>query len=468
MKKRHYILIITLWCSISSISAQVKSQVKESFELTSIAFRLAGAEEYINNTIPSYTADIENHFSRYKDHKLISYIKEIREKQGIAYDAVPAATGCIEVKGGRVIINPQYDASKIGKKDNRWTEESFKKFVRLLNDFYRQTRFKDFYAKHRELYNVAEQRLDAILVNLDTEWFKSMFGEGLENTVVVASLCNGPSNYAFKGAAEEEKQGIVMGCSVDKEGNPAYSRFLISIIVHEFLHHYTNPCITQYWSQLHAASQIIYSHVKEKMAKLAYGSANSTMIEWFNNLLTIMYFQDHPRAGHDSTHLTAWNHRDGFIWMERSMRFMRHFRSHRDLYPVISDFMPEIVGFVNYTAADFANVLKEFENKEPYVIDIFPAPNTILPAGIDTIKIHFSEPMFPAHGMKLLDDKTYYPPMVSQPFWKDLYTYYIILDRSKLEKGKTYGFKLNHAFFQSDKTYPMKEDYPYTFKMPDE
>lgn len=47
---------IMLLCAINNISAQVKSQVKESFELTSIAFRLAGAEEYINNTIPGYTA----------------------------------------------------------------------------------------------------------------------------------------------------------------------------------------------------------------------------------------------------------------------------------------------------------------------------------------------------------------------------------------------------------------------------
>ena len=38
---------IMLLCAINNISAQVKSQVKESFELTSIAFRLAGAEEYI-------------------------------------------------------------------------------------------------------------------------------------------------------------------------------------------------------------------------------------------------------------------------------------------------------------------------------------------------------------------------------------------------------------------------------------
>ncbi len=94
----------------------------------------------------------------------------------------------------------------------------------------------------------------------------------LKNTIVVASLCNGPGNYAFNGITKGEKRGIVIGCSTDKEGNPAYSRFLITVIVHELLHHYTNPCLAQYWSQIDSASQIIYPHVKEKMAKLAYGS----------------------------------------------------------------------------------------------------------------------------------------------------------------------------------------------------
>lgn len=36
--------------------------------------------------------------------------------------------------------------------------------------------------------DIAETRLNTILVDLNAEWFKSMFGEGPENTIVVASL----------------------------------------------------------------------------------------------------------------------------------------------------------------------------------------------------------------------------------------------------------------------------------------
>lgn len=87
------------------------------------------------------------------------------------------------------------------------------------------------------------------------------------------------------------------------------------------------------------------------------------------------------------------------------MTFMEHFRNHRNLYSTIKDFMPEIVSFVNYTASDFDNVLKEYDNKEPYITDIFPISNNILPLGIDTIQIRFSKPMFGAYGIRPLDDK---------------------------------------------------------------
>ena len=79
---------------------------------------------------------------------------------------------------------------------------------------------------------------------------------------------------------------------------------------------------------------------------------------------------------------------------------MEHFRNHRNLYSTIKDFMPEIVSFVNYTASDFDNVLKEYDNKEPYITDIFPISNSILPLGIDTIQIRFSKPMFGAYGIR--------------------------------------------------------------------
>lgn len=41
--------------------------------------------------IPSYVKDIDQYFAPYSDYELIPYIKEIREKYLIGYDAVANA-----------------------------------------------------------------------------------------------------------------------------------------------------------------------------------------------------------------------------------------------------------------------------------------------------------------------------------------------------------------------------------------
>lgn len=47
-------------------SAQIKCEVNECFELTSIVFRLAGAEEYVINDLEKYTSAVDKYFERYK------------------------------------------------------------------------------------------------------------------------------------------------------------------------------------------------------------------------------------------------------------------------------------------------------------------------------------------------------------------------------------------------------------------
>lgn len=94
MKKNIFIIVSLFIISVPYMSAQLKSEVNECFELVSIAFRLADAPEYVNNEIPDYVSAIDTYFSKYKDHELFPYIKGLREKHGISYDAVMCAAAC--------------------------------------------------------------------------------------------------------------------------------------------------------------------------------------------------------------------------------------------------------------------------------------------------------------------------------------------------------------------------------------
>ncbi|WP_165042849.1 DUF4932 domain-containing protein [Dysgonomonas sp. ZJ709] len=461
--KRFFLLITLLLSSIYISIAQLKSRVDECFELTSIAFRLADAKEYVNNDIPDYTYSIDNFFIKHNNHKLISYIKEIRNKYGIGYDAVAVATGFLEVRNGKVLVKSDVKISEISQADSRWTEQNFETFVKLLNDFYQKTKFRSFYAQHASFYKLAEEKMDEVLKDFNIEWFRSLFGD-IQKPIVIVSLCNGPHNYAFSIPGEIKRDGMVIGSVVDAKGIPVFNKNLMYIIAHEYLHNYTNPRISNNWEKIDSAAQIIYSYVEEDMSKLAYGNAQTTINEWFTNLFSIMYIQDNPINNLSDIKLISQNQNDGFIWMERSIIFMDHFRNNKKQFTTIDDYMPQIIGFINYTANHFEQVSNEFNNREPYIVDIFPSPGSTIKLNVDTIKIRFSEQMFGAHGMSPIDENITPIPWAIMPSWENEYTFIIVLDKNRLEKGKSYGIKLDHEFFQSKKRYSIKEDYIYTFK----
>lgn len=464
--------LLSILLSIACLAqAQLKSEVNECFELTSIVFRLAEAKEYVNNVLEDYTNDIDRYFAKHKEHKLIPYIKEIRGKHGIGYDAIPKLTGSLIIKNGKVSINPEIKVEDICEIDKRWTKETVSTFVHLLNDFYRKSKFRTFYNRHTELYRLAEERLNEQLKVVNIDWFNTLFGEEQQKPLVIASVSNGPHNYAFTIPEKMPRTGIIVGSGVDNKGLPIFRAGFISIIIHEIGHHFTNQRIHNYWEQMEPAATTIYSYIKEKMANNAYGNAKTTMNEWFTNLIVLMYLQDNPIQQLYVPSLTSNYQNRGFIWMRRALTFMEHFRNNRKTFATIDDFMPQIVGFLNFTANNMEQVIHEYTYRQPYITDIYPASGTTITADMDTIKICFSERMMTgASSMMNVDEEhVSMPPILKDPYWQDEYTFVIVLNKDKLSKEKKYGFKLKRSFFISKlDNSPMKEDFYYTFTIADE
>ena len=460
MKK--ILLSILLLISIPHIiMAQLKSEVNECFELTSIAFRLAEAPEYINNEIQSYADETDKYFNSFKNHKLIPYLKDLREKYGISYDAVAGAAACLEEKNGKITIKPKI---KIDKVDERWSEKTFQTFVILLNDFYKKTKFKKFYLQHTALYNIATSRMDSVLQDLNLDWFQSFFGKKPQTPRVIASLSNGSNNYGFKISEENKGSGAVIGSACDAQGLPTYHKKQLSIITHELFHKYANSFISDNWAQIDSSAQKIYSHFQKSTNQSSpYMNVKAIMYEWFTNLFTIMYLQENPIERFPIEYLVRQCHDQGFIWTDRSVAFMKHFQDNRSKYATINDYLHQIISFINYTADSFDHVLNEYNNRQPYIVDIFPAPESTITPDIETIEITFSGLMSESFGMDTIYDEKIVPfPLTNKHFWKNQSTFVIQLDKSKIEGNKTYGIKFNRNFFQSEKRYPMDDNYIYT------
>lgn len=465
--KRHLFLILFLIGSIHIVSAQLKSEVNECFELTSIVFRLSGVKEYVNNQLTDYTNEIDNYFSKHKNHKLISFINEIRRTKKIVYGDIPAAAAYIEIKNGKVQLRPDIDILQSRENNGRWTNDSLKEFVNLLNDFYHKTKFRKFYTQHLDMYKIAEERMNQLLLNFNTEWFKSVLGNHVKPPLVVISLCNGPHNYSLNIPYKENNYVIVIGSGSDRKGMPAFSEGQLFVITHEYLHKYTNPLIYNNWSQIDSIAEALFTHVQEDMRKNAYGDAKTVMCEWLTNLLSVMYAKENLYNLIRAEDLIADLQNRGFIWMDRSFSFINYFNNNREKYPTIEYYIPQLIGFLKYTAYHYDQVLSEYNNRSPYVVETYPVNGSTITLETDTIIFRFSEKMADMYNIKPVGDESIIRiPWSVMPQWsKDYSSLYIPLDKDKIVKGKTYGVRLIRRDLQSYKAYPMKEDFIYTFKI---
>lgn len=452
MKKLLLILSLAIVSFQTASAQQFRSKTDERFELTSIMFAIAGAQEYSQCAIPSYREDIAVLKERFEMSEPIDFVRELRQ-YSIGYNAVSTAADMMEIKGGKIRLQPRYDISKVLEHEPRWNEPLFTEYLEMVNLFYKQSKFKKFYKEHAELYRLAEERMDRVLAGMNLDWFGSFYGKPLDPSLhVYVSLNNGPSNYATP-------SGVLIGTAVDEAGKPAFNPVgAAMLLIHEFGHHYANSIFDTWYPQMEPAAGKIYPYIQQKMARNAYGDAKTSTLEWFNNLCMLMYFKEH--APHQYLeHLTRDNMGRGWIWMDRSVALMDEFYSDRTHYPHIEDFMPCIVEHLDQVAGGIESMIAEREARMPYVTDVSPARGSDL-AGVTEIVIAFSEPMYPMNGLTWVDDKAVKSmDFVTAAEWSaDGLTWTLRLDPTKVEEGNVYGLKfMLDAFASKAHNLPLRE-----------
>ncbi|MCQ2116768.1 MAG: DUF4932 domain-containing protein [Bacteroidales bacterium] len=62
MKRLLILICVFLNFSITAHSSELRIIIDERIELTSIAFRLAGAQEYVTDCAPTYLKEVDEYF----------------------------------------------------------------------------------------------------------------------------------------------------------------------------------------------------------------------------------------------------------------------------------------------------------------------------------------------------------------------------------------------------------------------
>lgn len=465
--KKFFVVLLSLLCIPFVVKAQNSLPVDfdERTDLLSVVFRLAGNQEYNQCGISAYSQQVDDYFSDYKQHQVVTLAQKYVQNSGISYDAVVAYAMHL-VLPNRDNANIVFDTNfKQGGDDSfdRWSEEEKQEFLQPLNDFYQKSQFHQWYESTQ---NIREEAIasfnENIAKNIDLVWFEQFFGS-IKNAdfQVVLSLLVGPNNYGCSAALNNgvDKFAPVIGCAhTDTLGNIVYANknVILPIVIHEFCHGFCNPLNAQNWDGMKDKAETVFKLNAVKLTQMAYSNAETMMNETFVRSCVIRYILDH-HSGANVDQLIE-NESD-FYLTSTLVESLTRYESSREKYATMADYMPELVKDIN--AFDVKSFQKQQKQSRKLLGRVVKcsiknrAKN--VPAGKQTLVIKFSKPMVPgiALGYGTSDGQFLdFEAALRKSFsWSnDHRTISIYLD---LKPDTHYAFSILGDYFQTEDGHPL-------------
>lgn len=332
-----------------------KPTVDPRVELMSIVARLAGLREYQTGLVAVYTDSVDRWFAPYKEHPAVRFVKKLRKRKGLGYNALP-------IMGVYLTELPTVEARlplTPTQPEDRWGIKDGEKFIRLLGDFYRDTRCEEFFAGQDSLFRAVEKVFEPVFDEVDTEWFTRFFGEETRGGMVpIVGMALGQCNYGGDIVYPDSTvdQYAFMGSWGMQGGKPVFQReWFRNTIVHEFSHSFVNP-VQESTPELKEPADALFETQAEVMRQAAYGSGWTVVNETFVRAAVIRYLMEHADS---ATVARAMREEIGrhFVWMPEAVELLGEYEADRDRYPDYRSFMPRVVEWCGRTAAQFDTIL---------------------------------------------------------------------------------------------------------------
>lgn len=442
---------------------EIRVTVDERMELVCIAARLAGYEEYVCDSAPEYMKDIDT--AGHRDDRLIGFLRELRESDEIAYDAISESVLALKIIEDGHIVLDEKETDCIISHDDRWSKASFGEYAALLDRFYRKSRFHDFFREHSGMYEKAREYALPYLKDIDMNQFPEYFGGRARNLTVCLGLSIGLSNYGLSDIydgdqIEDEDILVVIGCGHEKDGVPTFANDrVVPVIIHEICHAYTKDLARGCYPMIAESMEKVFNEVKDRIIS-AHALPSIMANEFINELFVIQYMLDNENLRSYAMYHAAENQENGYFWMWRAVEFMRNFSENRDKFPTARDFMPHLVDFCNRLPLDWPVIRHEFDTRHPYVVGTFPVNGCTVSADTDEIRILFSRDMktsawgsIPVEGTEVLKGEFE---------WTDCRTLTVRLSEP-LVPGRTYGIALLWYSCIALNGHRLEDNYEITF-----
>lgn len=336
--------IITALLALITIgaSAQIKVEVSETVELMGILSRTAGFEEFSNDLAGQYSKDTEAWFSKYREHPTVAYYQNLRAKQGIGYERVTNMAIHLDIEKGKV----KFIGDLAELKNNGWQNVDLDGFLKHLNKFYADTRFHDFFEQHKSFYDAFLKEYDSnVMGYIHPEWY-SRFYNGTEQTEqfrLIIGFTYGTNNNGASRQLPNRSREVFAVCGYNKNPLTGQLLFDTSLPLHEFNHAYVNPLLDKVENAkaMQEVGQKLFQLSKSAMEQQHYNDWHIVINESLVRAAVIVYFHEHGINQFAKNMLTI-EMGNGFPWMRDVVTALIYYDAHRDQYPTISSFYPEI------------------------------------------------------------------------------------------------------------------------------
>jgi hypothetical protein len=439
-------------------------------ELMSILFRLAGNPEYTQGRIPAYNKDIDDYFGKYKNHPAVQAAVKMRAARGVSFDAVMSMavhlSDAVELKE-KVPFDPYPEGL-----DKRWTLGGAREFLTAARQFVKDTNFAAFVEAHKPLYSLSVARMKEVLEESGRiNWLAKFFGPRADlRLAVILGMVNGGPSYGVHVSlpAGMEIFAIPGVWLTDPQGQPRFEKSVIPIVMHEFIHSYTNPLVNAHISELKAAGSKIFPLVAKQMQKQAYGIWEAMMYESMVRASIVRYTLtfDGPEAARKAAETDESR---SFLWVRALADLMGEYEKDRTRYPTLEAFFPRIVGFFNSYAAGIEQKIDDhnqqvaarweaIREKAPKIASLIPADGAQdVDPRLKTITIAFDRPMKDrSWAVIVLGGRDHFPEVAGQVSFDAARRVFTMPVKLKPDWEYEFGLNANdNTAFQSEEGVPL-------------
>ena len=446
-----FVCSIILLPSLFSQNKTIDVKVDERVELVSVVCYLAGYNE--NNRareFPDFNKSVDEYFKAYLNDTLISYVKYLKEKKEIGDDAF--MTFAINLLIDDNLHFNTNTKSNVWEQDKRWTKENAYQYLSLLNEFYKKTKFKEFYNKNKSFYSQLEEGFIPVIKSINLAWFDSFYSQKTNNSFTVI-LCpiNGPYNYGPNITYKDGKEDVysIMGSwmfdgTIHIDNNTV--RDVIQTLIHEFNHSYCNILIEKYWKTIEKNTKKIFKLVEEEMTNQYYGEPKTMMKETLVRTVTIKYITDNMDK--DSNIYIRNEESNSFFCVNDMYKALNIYSQERSKYPNFESYMPQLCEeFNNIKPKTIKKLIKNFFSDFKIETTIKDGDANV-PSSTNQLIVKFNKQMITTcngigYGRKRGDK--YFPKVISAKWNQDTKKEWII--EIKLEPNTEYSISFPYQFF---------------------